>query len=189
MSFWAPIWISLSSYKPIVDLSCSEWRHTVCTGNNNLVFFDVLLTVHLSLFISVINPLDAQNFCFTISLFHASTCFEHMCSSSGGQIALHSLWYHHTYRWPSRAPVTRRPPTVLMIPEAVECYFDLLMISTCARNMYWHEINLLKNKNSCIKLVSYWDKWFIYVNGPDNDMAKLSSFLLLWFIQRRCLHK
>ena len=34
-------------------------------------------------FISVINQLDAQNFCFTISLFHASTCFEHMCSSSG----------------------------------------------------------------------------------------------------------
>ena len=36
-------------------------------------------------FTSVINQLDAQNFCFTISLFHASTCFEHMCSSSGGQ--------------------------------------------------------------------------------------------------------
>jgi len=29
------------------------------------------------LFISVINQLDAQNVCFTISLFHASTCFEH----------------------------------------------------------------------------------------------------------------
>jgi len=42
--------------------------------------FDVLLTVHLSIFISVINQLDAQNFCFTISLFHASSCFEHMCS-------------------------------------------------------------------------------------------------------------
>jgi len=25
----------------------------------------------------VINQLDTQNFCFTISLFHASTCFEH----------------------------------------------------------------------------------------------------------------
>ena len=86
------------------------------------------------LFISVINQLDAQNFCFTISLFHASTCFEHMYFSSGGQncitqplvsshlylfhnkfyfmplhvsstcahhqevkIALHNLWYHHTY--------------------------------------------------------------------------------------------
>ena len=45
--------------------------------------FDVLLTVHLSIFISVINQLDAQNVCCTVSLFHASTCFEHMCSSSG----------------------------------------------------------------------------------------------------------
>jgi len=36
-------------------------------------------------FISVINQLDAQKFCFTISLFHASTSFEHMCSSWGGQ--------------------------------------------------------------------------------------------------------
>jgi len=35
-------------------------------------------------FIAVINQLDAQNFCFTISLFHAFTCFEHMYSSSGG---------------------------------------------------------------------------------------------------------
>jgi len=43
--------------------------------------FYVLLTVHFSIFISVINHLDAQFFfCFTISLFHASTCFEHMCS-------------------------------------------------------------------------------------------------------------
>ena len=41
---------------------------------------------------------DALNVCFTISLFHASTCFEQMCSSPGGQNALHSLWYHHTYR-------------------------------------------------------------------------------------------
>ena len=41
--------------------------------------FDVLLTVHLNIFISVINQLDAQNFCFTIRLFHACTCFEHMC--------------------------------------------------------------------------------------------------------------
>jgi len=48
-------------------------------------FFDVLQSVLLSIFMSVINQLDAQNFCFTISLFHASTCFEQMCSSSGGQ--------------------------------------------------------------------------------------------------------
>ena len=52
---------------------------------NKFTFFDVLLTVHLSIFISVIKQLYAQNFCFTVSSFHASTCFEHMCSSSGGQ--------------------------------------------------------------------------------------------------------
>ena len=59
--------------------------------------FDVLLTVHLSVFISVINQLDAQNFCFTISLFHASTCFEHVCSS-WGQNCITQPWYEHTYR-------------------------------------------------------------------------------------------
>jgi len=35
-----------------------------------IIKFDVLLTVHLSIFNSVINQLDAQNFSFTISLFH-----------------------------------------------------------------------------------------------------------------------
>ena len=62
-----------------------------------LLFMDVMLLIHnyvklkfigvflcladrASQFISVINQLDAQNFCFTISLFHASTCLEHMCS-------------------------------------------------------------------------------------------------------------
>ena len=40
----------------------------------------VLLDIYLFL---NINQLDALN--FIISLFQASTCFEHMCSSSGGQ--------------------------------------------------------------------------------------------------------
>jgi len=33
--------------------------------------FDVLLNLHPSISISVINQLDAQHFCFTISLFNA----------------------------------------------------------------------------------------------------------------------
>jgi len=41
-----------------------------------------------------INQLDALD--FIMSLFHASTCFEHTCLSSAGQIVLYSLWYHHT---------------------------------------------------------------------------------------------
>ena len=49
--------------------------------------------ISIYLFINI-NQLDALN--FIISLFQASTCFEHMCLSSGGQIVLYSLWYHHT---------------------------------------------------------------------------------------------
>jgi len=60
-------------------------QYAILYKNMDFVNFDVLLTLHLSIFISVINQPDAQNFCFTISLFHASTCFEHMCSSSRGQ--------------------------------------------------------------------------------------------------------
>ena len=30
-----------------------------------------------------------------------------MCSSTEVKIVLYSLWYHHTYRWPSRAQVER----------------------------------------------------------------------------------
>jgi len=67
----------------------------------NTIFFDVLLTVHLSIFISVINQLDAQN------LFHNKFYFMPLHVSS-------TCAYHQ---------------------EAVLCNFDLLMMSTCARNM------------------------------------------------------
>jgi len=63
---------------PLSDLDITiPWR---INPKHQRLNFDVLLTVHLSIFISVINQLDAQNFCFKISLFHASTYFEHMCS-------------------------------------------------------------------------------------------------------------
>ena len=42
-----------------------------------LVNADILLTVYRSIFIVVINQLDAQNFVLQSVLFHASTCFEH----------------------------------------------------------------------------------------------------------------
>jgi len=46
------------------------------------------------------------------------------------KIALHSLWYHHIYRWPSRAQVERGLSQP--VHEMTTC-FDLLMMSTCAR--------------------------------------------------------
>jgi len=63
-----------------------------------MCFFDVLLTVHLTIFISVFNQLHAQN------LFHNKFYFMplHVSNTRAHhqevKIALNSLWYHHTYR-------------------------------------------------------------------------------------------
>ena len=79
---------SAFSYKAVIldeVLKCKFYQYLLFSKNRSHTNFEVLLTVHLSIFILVINQLDAQNFCFTISLFHASSCFKHMCSSSGGQ--------------------------------------------------------------------------------------------------------
>jgi len=76
-----------------------RYMYISCLVNMTLQYFDVLVTVHLSIFISVINQLDAQHFYFTISLFHASTCFEHMCSSSGGKncsLSFESIFHFNT---------------------------------------------------------------------------------------------
>ena len=61
-----------------------------------------------------INQLDALYF---MSLFHASTCFEHMCSSSGGQNC--TMQPLHRLRESSLNLCTGRPPIGVMIPEAV----------------------------------------------------------------------
>jgi len=122
------------------------------------IFFDVLLTVHLGMFTSVINQLDAHNFCFTTSLFHASTCFEHMCSSSGGQncithqevkIALHSLWYHHTYRCDDTRGCVMQfwpPDDEHMCSKHVEAW-NKLIVKQKLRASSWliTEINILRS--------------------------------------------
>jgi len=83
-----------------------------------LPIVDALLSAHLnlSIVISVIYQLDAQNFCFTISLFHASTCFEH-----------HVLIIRRSKLYYTAPPLTCFSVT---IPKAVEYNFDLLMMST-----------------------------------------------------------
>jgi len=81
------------------------------TGKQNR-FFYVLLTVHLSIFISVFNQLDAQNLFhnqfYFMPLHVPSTCAHHQ----EVKIVLHSHWYHYTYR----CIIT---PIGLMIPETV----------------------------------------------------------------------
>ena len=66
------------------------------------IFFDVLLTVHLSIFILVINQLDAQNL-FYNKFISCLYMFRAPCAHCQEvKIILYSIWYHHTYRWPSR---------------------------------------------------------------------------------------
>ena len=61
--------------------------------------FDILLSVHLSIFISVFYQLDAQNLFYRKFYFmplHVSSTYAH---HQEVKITLHSLWYRHTYRW------------------------------------------------------------------------------------------
>jgi len=63
-----------------------------------LPYFDVLLTVNLSVFILVINQLDAQNlfynkFIIRLYMFRAS-----YADRQEAKIVLYSLWYLHTCR-------------------------------------------------------------------------------------------
>ena len=60
------------------------------------LFFYVLLTVHLSIFILIINQLDAQNLFYSkliscLYMFRAPCAHRHEV-----KIVLYSLWYHHT---------------------------------------------------------------------------------------------
>ena len=79
----------------------------------------------LHIFNSLFNQVDAQNLFhnkfYFMPLHVSSTCAHHQ----EVKIALHSLWYHHSYRWASGArdgrglhsspnPCTRRPPIGMM---------------------------------------------------------------------------
>jgi len=81
------------------------------------------------IFILVINQLDAQNFCFTISFFHASTCFEHhvlnirrskLCYTASGIITpIGGRPVHRLREGSSLNLCTGGPPISVVIPEDV----------------------------------------------------------------------
>ena len=104
---------------------------------------------------SVISQLDAQSFCFTISLFHASICFEHMCSSLGGQNSIRqplvsSHLVHETVIY--RCDDTRScviqfwpPDDEHMCSKHVEAWNKLIVKQKfCASSWLITEINILR---------------------------------------------
>ena len=53
----------------------------------------------------------------------------------GVEILLYNIWYHHTSKYPSRAQsslnnCTGRPPKFVLITDAVQYNFDLLVMAT-----------------------------------------------------------
>jgi len=86
------------------------------------VQLSILLTAQLSIFILVIIQTDAQNL-FNIKFISCLYVFRAPCAHRQEiKIALYSLWYHYTYRWPSRSqvnPCTVQPLIGVKIPEAV----------------------------------------------------------------------
>jgi len=107
-------------------------------------FFDVFLTVHLSIFISVINQLEAQNFCFTVSFILCLYMFRaHVLIIRRSE--LHYTASGITYRCDeSRCCVMQFWP-----PD------DEHM---CSKHVEAWNKTYCKTKILCIKLVNYSDK-------------------------------
>jgi len=113
---------------------------------NNILYI-ISTPLAISLFISVINQLHAQKFCFTLSLSHASTCFEHMCLSSGGQncitpplVSSHlQVWW---YQRLCNAILT--PDGEHMCSKHVEARNKLIVKQFCASSWLITEINILR---------------------------------------------
>jgi hypothetical protein len=136
----------------------------------------------------VFNQLDAQNLFYNkfyfMHLHVSSTCAHHQ----EVKIVLHSIWYHHTYRWPSGAQVEGRVLSQTVHRTATYRCDD----TRCCVMQFWPpddehvcsehvealnkaycETNIL-----CIKLVNYWDKL--------NHMLNIQIFKLIlnslkWF--------
>jgi len=79
-----------------LDSSYTEDGGSKLLRNVGISNFDGLLTVHLSIFILVINQLDAQNL-FYIKFITCLYMFRALCAHRQEiRIVLYSIWYHHT---------------------------------------------------------------------------------------------
>jgi len=119
------------------------------TARVNLLFYRFIWIPKwvFFLFISVLNQLDVQNLfhnkIYFMPLHVSSTCAHHQVV----KIALHNLWYHHTYRCDEHK-----------CSKHVEAW-----------NKTYCETIL------CIKLVKYWDK-YTEMHGQQNVKKWVSFF-------------
>jgi len=75
---------------------CQLIVHQLVIVQNKNVAFYVLLTVHLSIFILIINQINAQNL-FYNTFISCLYMFQAPCAHRQEvKIVLYSIWYHHT---------------------------------------------------------------------------------------------
>ena len=122
----------------------------------------------------------------------SSTCVHHQ----DVKIALQSLWYHQTYRWPSRAQVERglqsslnlckrRPPIGLMIPGGFVMQFwppDDEYV--CSKHVeVWNKL-IVKQKfcaSSWLITEINWVSQFCLLEAiNDIELSSWSTFLYEW---------
>jgi len=72
-----------------------------------LSVFDLMTAFNIGFIILVIDQLNAQILFYNKFIIFLYMFRGLLCSSSGGQIVLYSIWYHHTCRWPSGAQAER----------------------------------------------------------------------------------
>jgi len=151
----------------LIPLLCVQWKTSddgqrYCT--KHIEFYSKNKFEKLVyLFNSVIKQLDAQNFCFTISLFHAFTCFEQMCSSSGGQNSIKQpLVSSHLQVYDTRGCVMQfwPPDDEHMCSKHVEAWNKLIVKQkVCASNWLITEIIILRStvskKSKLVHLVGF----------------------------------
>jgi uncharacterized Tic20 family protein len=92
-------WNEMNSIIVLRTSNLSEIKQNYVV-NIGVAFFDVLLTVHLSIFISVFNQLDAQNLFYNKFYFMPLHVSSNMCSSPGGQNCItQPLVSSHWNKW------------------------------------------------------------------------------------------
>jgi len=111
------------------------------------------------IFVSVINQLDVQNVCFTISLFRALHVSSTCAHRQEVKITLHSLWYHHaeTREWSKITKIQFYKYEQIVVKYMCEffgCgYYVLLTI-----NMLFHVEVMF------IQLLNLLERYYVYLH-------------------------
>jgi len=159
-------------------LSCGLVTHI--SFNLEYSFFLKLNTVKL--FISVFNQLDAQNLFhnkFYLMPLHVSSTYAH---HQVVKIALHGLWYHHTYRWPSRAWVEGKKTFPFPVQKTRG---DTGLITTFRFRTKWHYSFSPSSSCFSVMVLTHVAKVFhrnMYFRSESTSTALTLRVLFAWII-------